>query len=217
MVDGPVPYYQLHTVALHRVVNEEEPTMAGRPRDPDLEQRLLAATWDLMTEGGYAELTLARVAARAGAHRSDVYRRWSTKSRLVADALNAHVQPMSEVDTGSLRSDLRVYLDDLTRSWSAPWMDSVVGWLSELVDDAEAETTFREMGLRRGRALRLSLDRAAERGEIAALPDAQLISGLLEGPLMHSRIVARRPPSAELLDAVADAAYRVITSMAATR
>jgi AcrR family transcriptional regulator len=191
--------------------------MAGRPRDPELEQRLLAATWNLLTEGTYAELTLARVAAHAGAHRSDVYRRWSTKSLLVADALAAHVPPISDVDTGSLRADLRVYLDDLAQSWSAPWMDSLVGWLAELAEDVDAETIFRDLGLRRGRSLRNSLQRALERGEITDLPDARLIAALLEGPLMHSRMVARRAPSAEFLDAVADATYRVVTSLAATR
>jgi AcrR family transcriptional regulator len=191
--------------------------MAGRPRDPELEQRLLAATWSLLTEGTYAELTLARVAAHAGAHRSDVYRRWSTKSLLVADALAAHVPPISDVDTGSLRADLRVYLDDLAQSWSAPWMDSLVGWLAELAEDVDAETVFRDLGLRRGRSLRNSLQRALERGEITDLPDARLIAALLEGPLMHSRMVARRAPSAEFLDAVADATYRVVTSLAATR
>lgn len=196
---------------------EKVATMAGRPRDPELEQRLLAAAWNLMTEGSYADLTLARVAVRAGAHRSDVYRRWHTKSHLVADALSAHVPPISGVDTGSLLSDLRVHLDDLAKSWSAPWMDSLVGWLAELADDADAELAFREMGQRRGRSLRHSLERALERGEIDELPDAQLISGLLEGPLMHSRMVARRPPSADFLDAVANASYRVITTMAAAR
>jgi AcrR family transcriptional regulator len=162
-------------------------------------------------------LTLARVAAHAGAHRSDVYRRWSTKSLLVADALAAHVPPISDVDTGSLRADLRVYLDDLAQSWSAPWMDSLVGWLAELAEDVDAETVFRDLGLRRGRSLRNSLQRALERGEITDLPDVRLIAALLEGPLMHSRMVARRAPSAEFLDAVADATYRVVTSLAATR
>lgn len=191
--------------------------MPGRPRDPGLEQRLLAAAWSMLTEGNYSDLTLAQVAARAGAHRSDVYRRWPTKSRLVADALAAHVPPISDVDTGSLYDDIRTHLDDLATSWSAPWMDSLVGWLAELIDDADAEEAFRAMSLRRGHSLRLSLERAHERGEIAELPDAQLISGLLEGPLMHSRLIGRRPPTSEFLDAVAGAAHRVIISMAAAR
>ena len=87
--------------------------MPGRPRDPELERRLLAAAWDLLTEDSYAALTLAQVAVRAGAHRSDVYRRWPTKTRLVADTLAAHLPPVSEADTGSLLSDIRVYVDDL--------------------------------------------------------------------------------------------------------
>ncbi|RSD14061.1 TetR/AcrR family transcriptional regulator [Amycolatopsis eburnea] len=191
--------------------------MAGRPRDPDLEQRLLAAAWSILTEESYAALTLTQVAVRAGAHRSDVYRRWPTKVRLVADTLDVHLPPVSEVDTGSLLSDFRAYVDDLARSWSAPWMDSLVGWLADLADDAEAEAAFRTMGLRRGGSLRSSLERALERGEIAEMPDGDLVSGLLEGPLMHARMVRRRPPTADFLDAVASAAYRVITAGAAAR
>ena len=191
--------------------------MTGRPRDPEIEKRLLGAAWELLTNGSYAELTLARVAVHAGAHRSDVYRRWPTKSRLVADAVAAHVPPISEVDTGALSSDLRAYVSDLAASWNASWMNGVVGWLAELGDDSEAESSFRTFGLRRGHVLRLSLQRAHERGEISELPDPQLIRSLLEGPLMHSRLIARRPPSADFLDALADTAHRIITSMAVAR
>ena len=96
-------------------------------------------------------------------------------------------------------------------------MDSLVGWLADLADDADAEAAFRAMGLRRGRPLRLSLERAVERGEIAELPDPQLISGLLEGPLMHCRIVTRRRPSADFVEAVANSAYQAVMSPAAVR
>ena len=54
--------------------------MSGRPRDPGLEQRLLSAAWTLLTENGYDALNLTKVAAQAGAHRSDVYRRWPNKA-----------------------------------------------------------------------------------------------------------------------------------------
>lgn len=191
--------------------------MSGRPRDPELEQRLLAAAWSILTEESYAALTLAQVAVRAGAHRSDVYRRWPNKIRLVADAVTAHVPPVSEADTGSLLSDFRAYVDDLARSWSAPWMDSLVGWLSDLADDAEAEAAFRAMGLRRGSSLRSSLERAVERGEIPPEPDGELISAFLEGPLMHMRMVRRHPPTGDFLDAVASAAHRIATAPAAVR
>ncbi|TWG99015.1 TetR family transcriptional regulator [Nocardioides sp. J9] len=191
--------------------------MPGRPRDPDLESRLLTATWAILSEEGYAALTLAQVAARAGAHRSDVYRRWPTKVRLVADTLAVHLPPVSEVDTGSLLSDLRSYVDDLARSWSAPWMDGLVGWLADLADDTDAEAAFQDMGLRRGDALWTSLERAVERGELTQVPDGDLVSGLLEGPLMHARLVRRGPLTGDFLDAVADAAYHILMAPAASR
>jgi AcrR family transcriptional regulator len=41
--------------------------VAGRPRDPRLEAKLLATAWSLFTEHGYDALTLTRVAREAGA------------------------------------------------------------------------------------------------------------------------------------------------------
>lgn len=191
--------------------------MAGRPRNPGLEQRLLSAAWTLLTESGYAALTLTQVATLAGAHRSDVYRRWPNKVRLVADTLDAHLPPVTQVDTGSLQTDMRVYVDDLARSWSAPWIDSAVGWLADLQHDPDAELAFRSTGLRRGRQLRDALERAVERGEIDSLPDLHLLGGLLEGPLMHSRLVNRRPLTPEFLDAVALSAYHLVLSSTTKR
>jgi AcrR family transcriptional regulator len=74
--------------------------VTGRPRDPELEQRLLAAAWQLVTSEGYDALTLTKVATEAKAHRTDVYRRWGSKALLVADAMAAHLPPVPAVDTG---------------------------------------------------------------------------------------------------------------------
>ena len=81
--------------------------MPGRPRDPELDTRLLAAAWSLLTTEGYDALSLTKVAARAQAHRTDVYRRWGSKAQLVADVLAEHLPPVSPVDTGALAGDIR--------------------------------------------------------------------------------------------------------------
>src|SRR5690242_4609425 len=113
--------------------------MPGRPRDPELEKRLLAAAWALLTTSGYDALTLTKVAAEAKAHRTDVYRRWSTKAQLVTDVLAVHLPPISQFDTGSLLGDIRAYLEDLAASWRAPWIDGLVGLLADLRHDPDAE------------------------------------------------------------------------------
>lgn len=59
---------------------------AGRPRDPRIDAAILAAAADLLVEIGYANLTMAAVAERAGTTKTALYRRWSSKAELVHEA-----------------------------------------------------------------------------------------------------------------------------------
>lgn len=58
----------------------------GRPRDPRIEQAALAAVRDLLAEGGYAAVTGAAVASRAGTTKAALYRRWPALPHLVHEA-----------------------------------------------------------------------------------------------------------------------------------
>lgn len=76
----------------------------GRPRDPRIEQAALVAVRDLLAEGGYAAVTGAAVAARAGTTKAALYRRWPALPHLVHEA----VFP-GELALGTdLRADLEV-------------------------------------------------------------------------------------------------------------
>ena len=186
--------------------------MPGRPRDPDLEQRLLAAAWSLLTSQGYHALTMTKVAGKAQAHRTDVYRRWSTKAQLVTDVLAEHLPPVNDFDTGTLRGDVRAYVGALAVSWSSDWIDGLVGLLADLRNDLDAELAFRQLAERRGAPMRAAFARAVERGEIAELPDLSVAGDLFEGPLMHRRMIGRQPLTPEYLDAVAAVAVRILTA-----
>jgi AcrR family transcriptional regulator len=182
----------------------------GRPRDLELNQRLLAAGWSLLQRDGYDALTLTRVASQAGAHRSDVYRRWSSKARFVVDVLEEHLPPIPDVDTGGLGSDLRAIVGGFAAVWSSSWIDGLVALAADVQRDADAELAFRELAERRGAPMSRCVARALQRGEISDVPYRLLLGDLIEGPLMHRRIVAREPLTPEYLDAIALAAYRVL-------
>lgn len=79
---------------------------AGRPRDPEISDAILAATLDLLGHEGYAGLTIAEVALRAGVHKPAVYRRWANKLDLAVAAIQLLVPHMPDPDTGDIRSDL---------------------------------------------------------------------------------------------------------------
>lgn len=63
--------------------------MRGRPRDPDLDARIREHALDLLLERGIEGTTMDEVAARAGAGKASVYRRWSSmrQQEIAADSL----------------------------------------------------------------------------------------------------------------------------------
>jgi AcrR family transcriptional regulator len=81
----------------------------GRKRDHSRDTVILEATLDILAETDYERMTIDAVAARAGAARATVYRRWPTKVDLVLDALKqlgpSAIDLQRLPDTGSLRGD----------------------------------------------------------------------------------------------------------------
>lgn len=83
---------------------------AGRKLDVGRNVEILDAALRVLSEVGYDAMTVDQVAARAGAARATVYRRWPTKADLAVDALRhlglEDAGRGSPPDTGTLRGDL---------------------------------------------------------------------------------------------------------------
>ena len=79
-------------------------------RSERVRSNVLAATQELLAEGGYDALRVDDVATRAGVHKTTVYRRWPTKAALVMAVLDSRSAERVPVpDTGSLEGDLRQF------------------------------------------------------------------------------------------------------------
>jgi AcrR family transcriptional regulator len=85
------------------------PKRAAGRWDPSLEGAILDAALAAVAELGYDRMTMDDLAARAGVGKAAIYRRWSSKGEVVAEAI-AHwrraLGPSTTPDTGSLRGDL---------------------------------------------------------------------------------------------------------------
>ncbi|MEU6608915.1 TetR/AcrR family transcriptional regulator [Streptomyces shenzhenensis] len=78
-----------------------------RRRGAVLERAILDAALEQLSTVGWNGLTMEGVAAGAQTGKAAVYRRWSSKEDLVADALQAGLPHMEEApDLGSVREDL---------------------------------------------------------------------------------------------------------------
>jgi AcrR family transcriptional regulator len=141
-----------------------------RRRGQVLNAAILQATLDELDEGGYATLTMERIAERAGASKASVYRRWPTRIELVMDAVYyARPDPTSTPDTGSLRGDLLAALRQAAGLLTGPSGEALRGLLSDVLRDSARTAQVRRNSRRAGRRTMQEIARRAiERGEINA-------------------------------------------------
>lgn len=78
----------------------------GRPRDPHLDARILAAASRVYAGSGWAGFTFEAVARTAGAGKPAIYRRWDSREELLFAAVDATLPAHDLPDTGSIRGDL---------------------------------------------------------------------------------------------------------------
>ena len=70
------------------MTRDDRPAAAGgRPRDATIDERVLAATRELLLDVGWDDLSVRMVATRAGVGRASLSRRWNSKAELVLHAI----------------------------------------------------------------------------------------------------------------------------------
>ena len=78
----------------------------GRPRDPALDSAILTAALELFVTHGITGMSIEQVAKRAGVGKPTIYRRWSTKELLVADAIEADLPKLLACGEGNTLDSL---------------------------------------------------------------------------------------------------------------
>src|SRR3954462_1507429 len=87
----------------------------GRPRSAAADRGILDAAFELLSEEGYARMSMDAVAARAGVTKPTVYLRYKGKADLVTAAVAAHAVGELPAETGDLRADLIAQLRHFRR------------------------------------------------------------------------------------------------------
>ncbi|WP_141203520.1 TetR/AcrR family transcriptional regulator [Streptomyces griseorubiginosus] len=157
---------------------------------------LFTSVLDLLREVGYDGLTMEAVAARTRCSKATLYRQWTGKPQLVAEALR-HEKPvaLAGIDTGSLRGDFLAVVGRLSKRR----MEQDTALLRGLVQAAHAHPDLLEAL----RALFVSpeltglaemLGHAVERGEVS--PDVRalpFVPHTLVGLLLAHQLAEAQP------------------------
>jgi AcrR family transcriptional regulator len=150
------------------------PAGPGRPRSWLAEEAILEATGKLLSSEGYLGLTVSKVAARARASKSTIYRRWPTKEHLVMAAFDRW-PVMVPRDRGDLLSDLvDLYQQYLRIYYRAPTGAIVPTLVAERASNPALGVLFDSLMRRRLDPTRVVVRRAIERGELPADTDLEL-------------------------------------------
>jgi AcrR family transcriptional regulator len=80
--------------------------LRGRPRDNDIDRRVLETARGLLASDGYAATTIQAIARGAGVRSSAIYRRWPSRIELIEEAIFPGLDDVAVEPTGDLRRDL---------------------------------------------------------------------------------------------------------------
>ena len=178
----------------------------GRRRGSELERAILEATLEELAEVGYGELRMDAVAARAGAGKASLYKRWPNRAALVAAAarhLGAHSQPAFPL-SGDLRRDLVGVLEGIAQALDGSLGETLRGLVSESPSRAEVEQYLPpELMDARVEAVATVLRAGVERGTVRR--DALRRRLVALGPTLvshHYLLTGRRPSTEEIAEIV---------------
>jgi AcrR family transcriptional regulator len=194
----------------------------GRPRDPAIDERVLAAARDLITKQGLQNFTLDAAAEAAGVSRGAIYRRWASTDELILDVLDDALGqlhgPNPSIPAGQFWEEAREGLETAVKGLANPIEHGAIQiWLSRLTHQPALQRRYwqRRIQPRRERAIE-SLHQAATHGEIQSADDADLLIDMLAGVLVYRYFLT--PPELrtaetdqEWLDRLVNLAQRLLS------
>jgi AcrR family transcriptional regulator len=180
---------------------------------PGLTAAITDAVLAELEERGYARLSMEGVAKRAGTGKSALYRRWPTKQEMALSVLAEVGVPMAEVpDSGTLAADLRASATALAAWLTEPPFAHII---PDLVAEATrtpalADAMSVAVGEPRRAATRAILDRAVDRGELAADTDMEMAQDIVAALIYWRMVVRQAPVEPDYLDRVTATALRAL-------
>jgi AcrR family transcriptional regulator len=155
---------------------------------------VLAAAIEELSVHDFADISVESIAARAGVHKTTVYRRWGSKVEIIrqalADAASAHIQVP---DTGSVESDLLLLAQAVRGVLSGPRGAITTALIVGALSSAELAGVMRQFWEVRLEAISVIIDRAVRRGELPPGTDPAALMRTMSAPLFYQLLVAQVP------------------------
>lgn len=162
------------------------PRGRGRPRRAATRSAIVRATLELVAERGFQAATMDAIADRAGVSKNTIYRRWSSKELLIADALRELTARAQVSGEGEIYGLLLEHVRDVARLLADPLMGRLLpGLLGELQRNPAFAAAYADRVVRPLRQAIIDLlERAMADGTLRSDARPDEVADLLIGPLL---------------------------------
>ena len=151
---------------------------------------MLKATLELLSEVGFEAMSIEPIATRARVGKTTIYRRYSSKDELVADAIESIREEVLIPDTGTLESDIDALIDNAAQITLTPLGRQAVAMIisSASSNPGFAEIYWQKYLQPRRQAFDIVIARAKERNEIPTDLDSGLVFDTMSGVMLYALI-----------------------------
>ncbi|TLW92040.1 TetR/AcrR family transcriptional regulator [Saccharomonospora piscinae] len=167
----------------------------GRPRDPRADAAILTAAVDLFVERGLARTSIEAIARRAGVAKATVYKRWSTKEDLLAEAIERARDDIPALDEQDPDVPPAELIEAMLPRWGAALADpryrALMARLLGAGPDHPAllDIYWNHHVVPRRERARAVLRRAQEAGALDADADLDMLIDMLLGAMIHHLVL----------------------------
>ena len=156
---------------------------------------ILRAALEELGEIGYGAFTIESVAARAGVGKSTIYRHWSDKLALIADAFQSlHEEARPDIASGTPRERLERVLGHVADVVAGSTFSACI---PALIDAAERDQDLRRFHLQFQRQARQPLIKVIAEGvatgSFPSYVDPELAAFALLGAIFFCRLMTSKP------------------------
>lgn len=172
----------------------------GRPRDAEIDRRILDAARRLLADGGYRALAFDSISQMTEIPRSMIYRRWPTKAHLANEVATGGDEHLPDIiDKGDLEAQVLALVHQVLDRYRQPDIAAAaVGVIAATQGDralqhelqAEAETFARAR-------LGSIVERGKAAGLIAVTCSAEALFDIVVGTLVYRTLFSLAPVPAD--------------------
>ena len=183
----------------------------GRPRSNASHQAILRATLELLAEVGFEAMSIEAIAARGKVGKTTIYRRYSSKEELVADAIESMREEILVPDTGNLWADIDALIENAAKITLTPLGRQMIAMIisSAASNSGFAQIYWEKYLQPRRQSFAIVIERAQARNEVQQDLDPGLVFDTMSGIMLYALIF---PPTSESWSAYVRRALSLLLS-----